>query len=166
MAYLPTSCGREDASRSSMMDPFSIHVLSSNKLCRDSVATWGLLHRSPPCSTFSSNLIHLGRCDEWRQLKDMQPSLKVTPIPAHAPDQHLHHVPSRAVLIVFIVSSTLSSSGRHHPKSTPSLKKNWTKRIQSTPDPRETMKSLGMVIYVIFRWEKYMSQNFPCRSIL
>lgn len=57
--YLPTTCGREEASISSIMDPFSMHVLNSNKLCRDNVATWGLLHRSPPCSTFSSNFIHL-----------------------------------------------------------------------------------------------------------
>lgn len=57
--YLPTTCGREEASISSMIEPFSIHVRNSNKLCRDKVATWGLLHRSPPCSTFSSNLIHL-----------------------------------------------------------------------------------------------------------
>lgn len=58
-AYLPTTWGREEASISSIIEPFSMHVLNSNKLCRDNVATWGLLHRSPPCSTFSSNFIHL-----------------------------------------------------------------------------------------------------------
>lgn len=59
--HLPTTCGRVDASRSSMMVPFSMQALSSIRLCKDSVATWGLLQRSPPFSTFSSNLIHLGR---------------------------------------------------------------------------------------------------------
>lgn len=57
--YSPTTCGRVEASMSSMMVPFSMHFLSSNRLCKDSVATWGLLQRSPPFSTFSSNLIHL-----------------------------------------------------------------------------------------------------------
>lgn len=56
---LPTSCGSVEASRSNMMVPFSMQVLSSIKLCKDSVATWGLLQRSPPSSTVSSNLIHL-----------------------------------------------------------------------------------------------------------
>lgn len=55
----PTTWGRVEASMSSMMVPFSMHFLSSNRLCKDSVATWGLLQRSPPFSTFSSNLIHL-----------------------------------------------------------------------------------------------------------
>ena len=59
--HLPTTCGSVEASRSSRMVPFSMHVLSSIKLCKDSVATWGLLQRSPPFSTFSSNLIHLDR---------------------------------------------------------------------------------------------------------
>lgn len=61
LAHLPTTCGSVEASRSSMMVPFSMQVLSSIKLCKESVATWGLLQRSPPFSTFSSNLIHLDR---------------------------------------------------------------------------------------------------------
>ena len=60
-ANSPTTCGSVPASRSSMMVPFSMHVFSSIKLCKDSVATWGLLQRSPPFSTFSSNLIHLDK---------------------------------------------------------------------------------------------------------
>lgn len=59
LIHSPTTCGSVVASRSSMMVPFSMHILSSIKLCNDSVATWGLLQRSPPFSTFSSNLIHL-----------------------------------------------------------------------------------------------------------
>lgn len=62
----PTTCGSVEASRSSMMVPFSMHFFSSIKLCKDSVATWGLLQRSPPFSTFSSNLIHLGGGDGKR----------------------------------------------------------------------------------------------------
>lgn len=62
--YSPTTWGRVEASRSSMMVPFSIQVLSSNRLCKESVATWGLLQRSPPFSTFSSNLIHLKKMQE------------------------------------------------------------------------------------------------------
>lgn len=51
--------GREYPSRSSSTVPVCRHVRSSKRLCRDSVDTWGLLHLSPPSSTFSSNLIHL-----------------------------------------------------------------------------------------------------------
>lgn len=83
--YLPTTWGREEASISSIIEPFSIHVLNSNKLCRDNVATWGLLHRSPPCSTFSSNFIHLqeGRamrlCWSCCSLQSFQTDLKEAP---------------------------------------------------------------------------------------
>lgn len=72
-AYLPTTWGREEASISSIIEPFSIHVLNSNKLCRDNVATWGLLHLSPPCSTFSSNFIHLQKGRAMRLLKLLHP---------------------------------------------------------------------------------------------
>ena len=58
---LPTTWDSVDASMSSMTVPFSMHVRSSIRLWRDSVATWGLLQRSPPFSTFSSNLIHLDK---------------------------------------------------------------------------------------------------------
>lgn len=73
--YLPTTWGREEASISSIIEPFSIHVLNSNKLCRDNVATWGLLHRSPPCSTFSSNFIHLQEGRAMRLLKLLLPPI-------------------------------------------------------------------------------------------
>lgn len=43
------------------MLPVCRQVLSSNKLWRVSVETWGLLHLSPPSSTFSSNFTHLQR---------------------------------------------------------------------------------------------------------
>lgn len=36
-----------------------MQLRSSNRLCSDSVATYGLLHRSPPSSTSSSNFSHL-----------------------------------------------------------------------------------------------------------
>lgn len=57
--YWPTICGSEYPSRSSSTVPVCRHVRSSNRLCRDSVETWGLLHLSPPSSTFSSNFTHL-----------------------------------------------------------------------------------------------------------
>jgi len=47
------------ASASSMTVPALRPRRSSNNACRDSVATWGLDHRSPPSSTFSSKRIHL-----------------------------------------------------------------------------------------------------------
>jgi hypothetical protein len=47
------------ASISSITVPFKRPHLSSNRECRDSVATWGFDHLSPPSSTSSSNLIHL-----------------------------------------------------------------------------------------------------------
>ena len=55
----PMIWGREYPSRSSRMLPVCRQVRSSNRLCRDSVDTWGLLHLSPPFSTFSSNFTHL-----------------------------------------------------------------------------------------------------------
>lgn len=39
--------------------PFKIKLRSSNRACRESVATCGFDHRFPPSSTSSSNLIHL-----------------------------------------------------------------------------------------------------------
>lgn len=44
---------------SSCTTPFKIQERSSSKLWRLKVDTCGLLHRSPPSSTHSSNLIHL-----------------------------------------------------------------------------------------------------------
>lgn len=55
----PMICGKEPLSRSSSTVPVCRQVRSSKRLCRDSVDTWGLLQRSPPSSTFSSNFIHL-----------------------------------------------------------------------------------------------------------
>lgn len=55
----PMICGKEPLSKSSSTVPVCKQVRSSNRLCSDSVDTWGLLQRSPPSSTFSSNFIHL-----------------------------------------------------------------------------------------------------------
>lgn len=55
----PMICGKEPLSKSNSTVPVCRHVRSSKRLCRDSVDTWGLLQRSPPSSTFSSNFIHL-----------------------------------------------------------------------------------------------------------
>ena len=44
------------ASISRITVPAINELRSSNKLYRDNVATWGLLHLSPPSSTFSSYL--------------------------------------------------------------------------------------------------------------
>lgn len=44
---------------SSSTVPLKMQLRSSNRLCNDSVATYGLLHRSPPSSTSSSNFSHL-----------------------------------------------------------------------------------------------------------
>lgn len=57
----PMICGKEPLSKSSSTVPVCRQVRSSKRLCRDSVDTWGLLQRSPPSSTFSSNFIHLER---------------------------------------------------------------------------------------------------------
>lgn len=54
-------CGKEPPSKSSNTVPVCRQVRSSKRLCKDSVDTWGLLQRSPPSSTFSSNFIHLER---------------------------------------------------------------------------------------------------------
>lgn len=45
------------ASMSSITEPFNSSVLSSNRECRDNVATWGFDHLLPPSSTSSSNFI-------------------------------------------------------------------------------------------------------------
>lgn len=50
---------KECASVSSITVPLRMKLRSSNKACRDSVATCGLDHRFPPSSTSSSNFIHL-----------------------------------------------------------------------------------------------------------
>lgn len=47
------------ASKSNSTVPFIIQLRSSKRLCRERVATCGLLHLSPPSSTSSSNLTHL-----------------------------------------------------------------------------------------------------------
>lgn len=39
--------------------PLMIQLLNSKRLCSERVATYGLLHRSPPSSTSSSNFSHL-----------------------------------------------------------------------------------------------------------
>lgn len=56
---LPVTWSMLTASISSMMVPVIIQHLSSNSECRDSVATWGFDHLSPPSSTSSSNFTHL-----------------------------------------------------------------------------------------------------------
>ena len=55
----PVTCVMLTASMSSNIVPVMMQRLSSNREWRESVATWGLDHRSPPSSTSSSNLIHL-----------------------------------------------------------------------------------------------------------
>lgn len=80
-AVLPTICWSEFASKSSMMVPFSMQFFSWKSEWRDRVATWGLLHRSPPFSTFSSNFIHLRKthkthiCSDssWIKFRDIIP---------------------------------------------------------------------------------------------
>lgn len=57
--HSPMICGKEPLSKSRSTVPVCRQVRSSKRLCRDRVATWGLLQRSPPSSTFSSNFIHL-----------------------------------------------------------------------------------------------------------
>ena len=47
------------ASKSNSTVPFIMQLRSSKRLCRERVATCGLLHLSPPSSTSSSNLTHL-----------------------------------------------------------------------------------------------------------
>lgn len=56
---LPAISSSEFALMSSITVPFMMQLRSSKRLCRDRVATQGLLHRSPPSSTSSSNLSHL-----------------------------------------------------------------------------------------------------------
>ena len=59
LAYSPQTWDKFSASRSSCTDPRRTQLRSSNRLRRDNVATWGLLHRSASSSKSSSNLIHL-----------------------------------------------------------------------------------------------------------
>lgn len=68
----PTICGSEQPSRSSSTVPVCRHVRSSNRLCRESVETWGLLHLSPPSSTFSSNFTHLQICSHTHKVEVKQ----------------------------------------------------------------------------------------------
>lgn len=51
----PDICARLSASRSRMTVPFFMQLRRSKRLWRESVATWGLLHFSPPSSMSSSN---------------------------------------------------------------------------------------------------------------